>query len=513
MTRDRGLPFRAAARGRSWRAAVASVALIGTTVATLAAATPASARPRPVSWGTRSINPYAADAASARSYNATWGWYHASQQLSVAVSEVVPPRPVTDLTTPTDATSVLLRKTMNRSLKYALTTWWKQRFGSQATATLLNLGGIDEYHVRGPAMEAYALAIALHTGNYLPSVTGVSTAVARADAVKLVAALAKHHAANSPSGWGRVWQSPLWAAMAGTAGWLLWDDLDTATRTAVMRMVENEAGALTNYPVPYYQDVDGTVLTPGDTKAEEDSWDAMILQLALAMMPTHPLATAWAQKNVELMLAAFSRQQDLTDDTVFSGRPLRDWLHGSNINADGTVVNHGIIHPDYMATVIQNLTAPVLDAQAGEPAPEAALHDADVVYGALTTRTFDAPPFRDPGGTIYVPDSAALYYPQSDDWGTSRIAHMVALDEMAVDMQLDDHAAVPAATELDLHLQQVAAMQARGKDGRSYQTPEEDTYNLREEWVAYHLSLAWLCRWTASNGLLAFTNVSVFPTG
>jgi hypothetical protein len=274
-------------------------------------------------------------------------------------------------------------------------------------------------------------------------------------------------------------------------------------------MIQDEAGVMTNFPVPYYQDRTGTVSYPGDSKAEEDSWDAMVLQLAVAMMPTHPLAPAWAKKNVELELAAYSRPQDVTDPSVINGQPLSVWLRGSNIFADGTLVNHGIVHPDYMATVVQNLTAPLIAAFAGQPTPVAALHNADVVYGAMTNVTFSAPPYRAPGGTIYVPDSAALYYPQSDDWGSSRIAHTVALDEMAADLHLDDLATVPAATELDVHLQKVATMQARSTDGRSYVAASEDTYNLREEWVAYHLGLAWLTRWTTSNGLVSYTNSSV----
>jgi hypothetical protein len=80
-----------------------------------------------------------------------------------------------------------------------------------------------------------------------------------------------------------------------------------------------------------------------------------------------------------------------------------------------------------------------------------------------------------------------------------------------VDLHFVDMATVPAATELDVHLQKVATMQARSKDGRSYVSASEDTYNLREEWVAYHLGLAWLTRWTTSNSLVSYTNSSVLP--
>jgi hypothetical protein len=470
---------------------------------------PAVAATRPVRWGAQTpTNPYAAEALSARSYAAVWGRQKALTPIKFPVSSVKTPLASGTAAAPSDATSVLMRNTMNTSLRYTLTTWWKQKFGSQANAKVLNLGGIDEYHIRGPAMEAYALAVALRTNSYLPAVTGVSPATAQAVAIKLVTALADHHASNSASGWGHTWQSAFWSARAGTAAWLLWDKLPVATRTAVVNMVQSEASGLTYYQVPYYQDPTGKVLYPGDSKAEENSWNSTILQLALAMMPTHPLASVWSRKNAELLVSAYSRPQDLTDPTVINGQPLSAWLHGSNIFADGTLVNHGIVHPDYMAAIIQNLTAPLVAALAGKPAPIACLHNADVVYGAMTTLNF-ADPFRAPGGTIYVPGSASLYYPQGDDWGTNRIAHTVALDEMAADLHVDGQATVPAATELDLHLQKVAAMQARSKDGRSYVSASEDRYNLREEWVADHLGLAWLTRWEASNGLVSVTNDSV----
>ncbi|HEV7195913.1 MAG TPA: hypothetical protein VGN19_08230, partial [Pedococcus sp.] len=285
------VPRKQGPRRRSGRrTALAAVSLLGVLAGT---AGPALAVTRPVNWGTpTTTSPYAADAASARNYSAMWGWKQTRAPVTIPtfpVGSVQTPLALSHATIPTDSTSVLMRKTLNTSLKYMLTTWWQQKFGSQSKAAVLNLGGTDEYHVRGPAMEAYALAIALKTGSYQPTVTGVPLATAQADAVKLVKSLADNHLANSLSGWGLVWESPLWSAQAATAAWLLWDKLDVPTRTAVTKMVLDEANVFNNYQVPYYQAPDGTILFPGDTKAEEDSWDSMILQVALAMMPTSSL--------------------------------------------------------------------------------------------------------------------------------------------------------------------------------------------------------------------------------
>lgn len=492
---------------RRGRLAVASAAGAATCCLALGAPAIAATRP-PVRWGAALSNPYAADEQSARTYTKPWG--RLGRQTVISISSVRPPlASLATLPAPTDSDSLLLRQTLNTSLRYGLTTWWKGHFASQKQPVLI-LGGVDGTHVRGPAMEAYAIAIALKTGSYDARTTGVPAATAQAMAIRIAGSVAKRHVSNQPDGWGRVWQSRLWTAIDGTAAWLLWDHLDAATRSAVVRMVTTEAHDLIGYHVPYYRSPDGTVNYPGDTKAEENSWDSMTLQLALAMMPSSPYAAAWSQKNVELLLSAFSRPQDLTDTSVIAGRPVNEWLRGSNANVDGTVTNHGIVHPDYMATLVQSLTAPPMAALAGTSAPAASLFNADVVYSDLSSLDFSSPPFLAPGGTIYIPSSAQLYYPQGNDWGTSRIAHMVAMDELAKDLSLDHEAAVPAAAELDRHLRLVAQMQARSSDGRSYISPSEDTFDLREEWVAYHLGLAWLSDWTASNRLIAIDNSSVF---
>ena len=54
------------------------------------------------------------------------------------------------------------------------------------------------------------------------------------------------------------------------------------------RMVEHEADAFIDRTVPYWADRQGKIVTPGDTKAEENAWNSMLLASAQAMMPRHP---------------------------------------------------------------------------------------------------------------------------------------------------------------------------------------------------------------------------------
>ncbi|MGN9809315.1 golvesin C-terminal-like domain-containing protein [Micromonospora sp. BQ11] len=394
---------------------------------------------------------------------------------------------------PTDGNSTLARSVLLSTNKYALGTWWTGNFGSQ-TGTYLTLGGTGEHQVRPPASQAYALAISLKTGAYDPQVTGVSRADALARAERLTTSVAYRHRANSSGGWGAGWQSAYWAALAGTAGWLLWDDLSSTDRAYVRAMVISEADRFIGYRVPYYRDAAGTVVTAGDSKAEENAWNAMLLNLAVVMLPSHGHRHAWLYKLTELQLSAFARPQDTTSTTRYNGRAIKDWLYGSNANADATVTNHGFVHPDYMATIDQNTGGALMWSLAGQAVPVSARYGVDRVYDAFVDLTFTSPPYASPGGTMYVPGSGDAYYPQSNDWGTGRRAHFATVDALAALYGFDQFASVKAPVWEALHAGRVQEMQARSTDGRTYTSSGEDTYTGRESWVARQAATSWLAK-------------------
>ena len=49
----------------------------------------------------------------------------------------------------------------------------------------------------------------------------------------------------------------------------------------------------------------------------------------------------------------------LAADLGVSPEALRHWLRGSNVEDDGSVINHWIIHPDYMSTAANTAAAPI----------------------------------------------------------------------------------------------------------------------------------------------------------
>ncbi|MCX6894205.1 MAG: hypothetical protein NTZ16_01585 [Verrucomicrobia bacterium] len=318
--------------------------------------------------------------------------------------------------------------------KYALTTWWAERgFAQSAADGYLNFKSAQERSIRPAAAEAQGLAVSLRLGLYRAEATGVSREEAEGKVVALVRSLTHRHRANSPgstNGWGSVWQSPAWAAYTVMAGWLMWEKLEPVTRTELVKMAESEAEwVMTNKKHPHiktYRDRAGKIISPGDTGTEENAWDASMLVAATAMMPQHPQHSRWINKLITLMLLAHARPSDVSRTNVYHGKPLSQWLPGSNMNEDGTVINHGRVHPDYMVAGLLEFSPACFYGLAQRPLPAAGVFNLELPYMALADLKFVAGEKYSgrtalpPGGTMFLPDSAAVYFPQGNDWGTER---------------------------------------------------------------------------------------------
>jgi hypothetical protein len=246
------------------------------------------------------------------------------------------------------------------------------------------------------------------------------------------------------------------------------------------------------------------------------------------MMPSAPHAALWRAKAADLAVAAYSTQADLTSSTPVNGVSAQDRLQGYNAYADGTVENHQRIHPDYAANVQLLWSSADFDRLAGQPVPEAMFHHGGLVYSSLSTHDFragaDSPAggtYAEPGGTVYVPGSNTIYYPQGDDWGVVRRAHFVSLDAHAlVYGPYLDATGWPAADALTQHeLGQRALVAASGTDdGRTYSVDpgvaaRQDTYPGREEYAAQSLASAWLALYIRQIGIPALdTGALPVPT-
>ncbi|MFE6743199.1 hypothetical protein [Streptomyces tubercidicus] len=441
-----------------------------------------------------------------------------------ATSSAVVPIDTTLLVKPTDSISTLAATVLANSNKYGATTWWNTTKNYDAqTGAYLDFGGTAEANIRYPASEASGLATALATGVYSSTLTGVSTTDATAITVRLVSSLAYRHLVNyGTGGWGNGWQTALWASFTGAAGWLVWDSLTSTDAENVRKMVEYEANRFLNYTASYYRKVDGTYNYPGDTQGESIAWNTRILGLAAAMMPNHANHSQWMHMLALMALQARATPMDVGANAskVINGMTLGTVLGGTNINSDFTVVNHDIVHPDYMmACYATTLSSGLTLSLANQTIPYALTRSFDRGYDAFVDLSFTSGtmPYDDPnlagktiaspGGAIYAgtstdpADTSDIYYPMGNDWGTNRRMQFCVMDVFANSFGLDTLASVKSDTWATAHLTRAKKMQERSTDRRTYTSAGEDTYGGREEWVAAYAAWAYLARVVTKSGL------------
>jgi len=410
-----------------------------------------------------------------------------------------------------DGVTSTVRGALANSNRYFLNTWWDERMMSatpyqRSLERLRARGTINSEDMRRYSSVALAIAAPLATKTYNAAVTGVPESTATQRASLLVQSLVRTHVSTiGESGWGGSWQSGLWASQAALAGWLVGPALPEPDRVLLARMLEYEADAVAARPIKYMRDRAGKILSHGDSGSEEMAWDALAMLTAVELLPRHPRRAFWADHAYRRFVAAYARPADVTSNAVVSGRPLSRWLAGSNVEPSGVVINHGRINPDY--TVSMSLHAAVVSGLVGEGVPAAALHGHTATYRALTSHSFGRG-FSRPGGTVYRPNSAAIYYPMGADWGTDRQVVYGVFDLQMAALGLDRGMAVPARRWAALHLGHTRQMQSRFTTGQTYGSAKEDTYFGREEWTGGLLAYAELTEWLSSTKRLYVDNRS-----
>lgn len=435
------------------------------------------------------------------------------------VSRVVAPVALSRITTPAPAAADgaangwdLARAALRDQVRYLVRSDLGSRLGRQRGAGYLDALATDrrytEYAVRRPANSALAAVVAAATGALeLSSVPGdpaapapvVARSTVEAYADWVVRSEACQHRAVTPGGWGRSWQSAMWAATLGTAAWYRWSRLPAQVRGYVVAMLVDEADAVTSRSITYWKDRSGAFLSgAGDSQAESVAWDGLVVALASSMMPTHPRAAAWRAAALQRAVAAFAKPSDLADTTPVNGIVPKAFLQGTNVLDDGAVINRGAVNADYMAAISQSWTAALTVRAAGRAVPQALLAHGRFQYRALRATTFPEAAYPDapaPRGPVYQPDGV-IYDPGGASWGTARRGLWVATDATARVLGLDDEAASPglahAGVWLSLHARDQRRLQARFADGHTYSgTVPEDLYRGgREEYNAQQLAVA-----------------------
>ena len=408
----------------------------------------------------------------------------------------------------TDDTGQRLTAILAGSSRYLIGPWYAATYTRYLPDGYLDLKGTDERAIRLPGMAAAAAATALVTNTYDPRSLSAANATIRTR--NLIRTLAARHRATNldpATRWGGTWQSALWAYYTALAGWLFADQLNAGTHGHLAAMLAWEADRLTTGNDVYLLGTggdqlymtrrDGTVVTPGDSKAEEASWSAAALSLAAVMLPGHPGVARWTRRNVELLLAAAARPGDLTGTAMKNGIRLSSWLQGTNIADDGTLQNHARLHPLYMVSFDQSLYQGFVYGLADRPAPRAALHNITRIYRALVDNRFPLP-----GGgysPIYRPGSAEIYYPEGNDWGTHFPFYFGSFDLLVSLIGEDGTVNPPAFVWEQRHNDAQLALMARFTDGRTYGANGENTYYGREHRIGVMAAQTYLTLFLARN--------------
>ena len=408
----------------------------------------------------------------------------------------------------------MLKKGLLNANKYALTTWFNEKKNlDEDTGKYYNLykasgnNNTNEYVYRFPATQAFGIAVSLRTGIYDEKITGVSAERAKEIVLKLVTSIAYGHKVNGGNfkSWGDDWQAAHWAYYAGYTAWLYWDDLSSEDQALIKNMIIYEANRFCNQNAVYWKTADGNELYAGDSKIEEDGWNAELLNLAAQMFPKHENASLWEYRFIEYQLAAFAIPSMNTSNEIIHGRPAKDWVYGYNVNENGTVINHGIVHPTYNAAST-GVNTSLVNSLLHEDLPLAAKYNLDRLYEGLTKVDFKVEDgYQEPGGTIYRDGSYEIYCPQGNDWGGEIYDVYVNIDVSALVYGYGDD----SYNWAKLHLQKVLDQQSRHEDGHTYKDSSENSYAGGEEAISMRLGCAFMTYWLAQQEPVEFDNYEV----
>lgn len=340
----------------------------------------------------------------------------------------------------------------------------------------------SEQAILPPCYACRILSSAIHYGLFNVEITGISIEEATKKTVLLISSLVKYHCSNSENGWGNCWQGALWAEMLGMSACFMKDYLSDDVWTLVCNMIRSECDYVVSYAgVNVYKDRRGTIINEGDSKAEENAWNATILALAIAAIPDDTRQGERIRRFIELNITAMSRPSDVFSDKIIDGYSFEN-SPGSNINEDGSVVNHGKWHIDYMASPIESLAESSIALSYARERKffNCLCFNVDIIYNALVELDLGKFDSSKTGHHFYErtrtgETSSTTNMPGNNEWGSNRQANYFLVDIYAdligADRDLPDR--LKANKWAKCRLEKITEMMRRDNSGRIYQDGEE----------------------------------------
>ena len=156
---------------------------------------------------------------------------------------------------------------------------------------------------------------------------------------------------GSTSNNDHVWESSLWAMSVAYSAYFQWNKLSDAQKNYIYQLLKAECN--------YELERDIPTGYAGDTKAEENGWEADILAATLGLFPNDDLASRWFDRLREFAVNSYSHPMDAVNTTVidewYDQKTVADLYKGQNLYDDYSLQNHNLFHTSYQNVVMQEL--------------------------------------------------------------------------------------------------------------------------------------------------------------
>lgn len=148
-----------------------------------------------------------------------------------------------------------------------------------------------------------------------------------------------------------VWESSLWTMSLAYSSYFLDTELSDTQKQYIYNMIKAECNYELGRSIPTGFN--------GDTKSEENGWEACVLACALGLYPNDDLAPQWYKRLREFAINSYSQVNDANDNTIidpdYDATTISDLYVGPNLYNDYTLQNHNYFHTSYQNVVIQEL--------------------------------------------------------------------------------------------------------------------------------------------------------------
>ena len=156
---------------------------------------------------------------------------------------------------------------------------------------------------------------------------------------------------GSVSNADHVWESSLWAMSVAYSAFFQWDKLSDTQKSYIYALLKAECNYELERGIPTGY--------AGDTKAEENGWEAGVLAATLGLFPDDALAPKWFERLREFAINSYSHPSDQTNTTVidawYDTKTIADLYKGQNLYDDYSLQNHNLFHTSYQNVVQQEL--------------------------------------------------------------------------------------------------------------------------------------------------------------